>query len=1004
MRNTFYFLTTLILGLFCFNSVLANAQAPEPLFSDAVSSNQLRADIELPPTVKKERGVVINGSLLDATSASAFAKPGAGNTILLNLFADATYYAVLTNSTNSSDGKTTIWTGSLEGQTRSSVAIASTGGVTVGNIRTDDGRWFKIRFKGAGVHAVQELNEADMPPLLEPLVPNIPAGSAIPAAGVAGDSGAIINVMVVYTPAARIGLGGTAGIITEINLAVTMANAAFTASGVGTQFNLAHTAEVAYTEYIGGATACGGDPCSNSFDTSLYDLTLTADGIIDNVHALRDQYKADVVQMIISDHTSGGLGWVMQPGHIGNTGFATAAFSIVDWYGVAGWAFDHEIGHNMGSAHNRSIASVTGAYTYSYGYLSPTSQWHTIMAYGSSCGYCPRTEHWSNPAINHPTSGQALGITVSLPNEADNSTSLNNTKLTAANWRVGVPPTPASLTSHVNGDTFTSGTETFQWGAATGAQQYNIFVGTSIGASNISALNASTNLTATISGLPTDGSQVYVRLFTKLSGVFYFNDYQFTAYTAPAPTPASLTSHVNGDTFTSGTETFQWGAATGAQQYNIFVGTSIGASNISALNASTNLTATISGLPTDGSQVYVRLFTKLSGVFYFNDYQFTAYTAPAPTPASLTSHVNGDTFTSGTETFQWGAATGAQQYNIFVGTSIGASNISALNASTNLTATISGLPTDGSQVYVRLFTKLSGVFYFNDYQFTAYTAPAPTPASLTSHVNGDTFTSGTETFQWGAATGAQQYNIFVGTSIGASNISALNASTNLTATISGLPTDGSQVYVRLFTKLSGVFYFNDYQFTAYTAPAPTPASLTSHVNGDTFTSGTETFQWGAATGADRYLVWAGTSVGASDIGALGTATTTLTLTGLPIDGSLVYVRLYTRISGIWYFNDYLFSAHSSGAALTSHANLATFTSGTEAFTWNAVTGADRYLVWAGTSAGSNDLGALGTVTTSLTFTGLPTDGSEVYIRLYSRISGVWCYRDYLFTAKTITTP
>ena len=65
-------------------------------------------------------------------------------------------------------------------------------------------------------------------------------------------------------------------------------------------------------------------------------------------------------------------------------------------------------------------------------------------------------------------------------------------------------------------------------------------------------------------------------------------------------------------------------------------------------------------------------------------------------------------------------------------------------------------------------------------------------------------------------------------------------------------------------------------------------------DGSTLTGASQAFSW---TGDFlEYWMYVGTSVGAKDIynsGSLGTATST-TVTGLPTDGSTVYVRLWDR--------------------------------------------------------------------------------------------------------------
>ncbi|MCP4113580.1 MAG: hypothetical protein GY749_49995, partial [Desulfobacteraceae bacterium] len=76
-----------------------------------------------------------------------------------------------------------------------------------------------------------------------------------------------------------------------------------------------------------------------------------------------------------------------------------------------------------------------------------------------------------------------------------------------------------------------------------------------------------------------------------------------------------------------------------------------------------------------------------------------------------------------------------------------------------------------------------------------------------------------------------------------------------------------------------------------------------------------------------------------------------------------------------------------------------FLSSTDAtFTWNN-SGASQYLLWIGTSPGSDDIysGSEGT-NTSKTVTGLPSGGETLYVRLSSLIGDDWFTYDYTYTA------
>jgi hypothetical protein len=85
---------------------------------------------------------------------------------------------------------------------------------------------------------------------------------------------------------------------------------------------------------------------------------------------------------------------------------------------------------------------------------------------------------------------------------------------------------------------------------------------------------------------------------------------------------------------------------------------------------------------------------------------------------------------------------------------------------------------------------------------------------MTSPAPGSTLTGTTVTFGWTGVAEAQQYALYAGTSAGANNIYSDFEDLNLSASVSGLPNDGSTVFVRLWTKRGGIWSFNDYTYTA----------------------------------------------------------------------------------------------------------------------------------------------------------------------------------------------
>jgi len=119
----------------------------------------------------------------------------------------------------------------------------------------------------------------------------------------------------------------------------------------------------------------------------------------------------------------------------------------------------------------------------------------------------------------------------------------------------------------------------------------------------------------------------------------------------------------------------------------------------------------------------------------------------------------------------------------------------------------------------------------------------------------------------------------------------------------------------------------------------------------------------------------------------------------------VYVRLYSLINGAWQYTNYTYVASGSpiAAALTTPTpNTTTPLTGTSVtFTWTPGNVATAFEFWAGTLGpgstnlyNSNETGA-----TSATVTDLPSNGSTVYVRLYSLINGVWQYTNYTYIAE-----
>lgn len=102
------------------------------------------------------------------------------------------------------------------------------------------------------------------------------------------DDGSVIDVLVVYTQNARAVAGGShPQALAMIDAAITGVNQDFATSGVLTQLSVIAYQPVFYLEQV-----------NIDFHADLTNLTGTSDGYLDEIHALRDYYAADLVLMV----------------------------------------------------------------------------------------------------------------------------------------------------------------------------------------------------------------------------------------------------------------------------------------------------------------------------------------------------------------------------------------------------------------------------------------------------------------------------------------------------------------------------------------------------------------------------------------------------------------------------------------------------------------------------------------------------------------------------------
>jgi len=245
------------------------------------------------------------------------------------------------------------------------------------------------------------------------------------------DDGSVIDVMILYTD----GMAGAhpgSQIHTRMQYLIDQSNVSYSNSLVATRLRLVHSAQVAYTDDSPGTGVVG--------LTAAHDAVSGNVGVFAGVEADRTTYGADQVTLLRQyvDEACG-LATLIK----GN--YASQAYAVVHdgsktdgsgWY-CSDLTYAHELGHNMGCAHDRDNAGVNGRFSHSYGFQAPSGVFRTVMAYATGCGSpCTRVIHFSNPNVTY--GGAATGVSQASAESADNAATINYTRTEMAAFRATV--------------------------------------------------------------------------------------------------------------------------------------------------------------------------------------------------------------------------------------------------------------------------------------------------------------------------------------------------------------------------------------------------------------------------------------------------------------------------------------------------------------------------------------------------------------------------------------
>jgi peptidyl-Asp metalloendopeptidase len=165
-----------------------------------------------------------------------------------------------------------------------------------------------------------------------------------------------------------------------VDLAIEEGNQSFRISGIGNvKLRLVHAYETNYVEE--GA----------HFD-HVWRFADKGDGYMEEIHLLRDKYKADVALLIVDDPKGCGLATRVYAD-------AEEAFAVVHHECAAStYSLVHEIGHIIGARHELAMDKTMTPFPYGHGYVNG-QKWRDIMSYKDSCGGCQRIPVWSSPKV-----------------------------------------------------------------------------------------------------------------------------------------------------------------------------------------------------------------------------------------------------------------------------------------------------------------------------------------------------------------------------------------------------------------------------------------------------------------------------------------------------------------------------------------------------------------------------------------------------------------------------
>jgi Metallo-peptidase family M12/Secretion system C-terminal sorting domain/Bacterial pre-peptidase C-terminal domain/Fibronectin type III domain len=534
-----------------------------------------------------------------------------------------------------------------------------------------------------------------------------------------------IDIMVVYTQQAENSWGGVSSTIANITQAVTNMNASMSGSGINNvTFRLVHTEKVNYTE-------------SGDFNTDLVRLAGSSDGYMDNVHALRDQYGADLVSLIIGSPTSScGIGYLNTnpTSYSSGNAFNVSLYSCV----VGNFTMAHECGHNMGLRHDWYVDASTTPCSHQHGYVnqvalaqgtsSPSSsRWRTIMAYNDRCAVagfdCTRINLWSNPGTTY--NGDPTGIPIGNNESSDEVYAFYRMACLVAAFRpeAGGGGTQCSSPSGLSTSGITTSSSTASWSPVSGANSYDVDYKASSSGMWINIASGTTSSSWNLFGMSASTSYDWRVRANCSSGSSSYTQSQFTTQaSASCNAPSGLSTL----SITTSSATANWSPVSGADSYDVDYKASSSSMWINIASGTTSSSWNLFDMPASTSFDWRVKANCASGS---SSYTQTQFTTQASSSCNAPSGLTTSSITTSSATANWGFISGANSYDVDYKASSSGMWINIASGTTSSSWSLSGLSASTSYDWRVRVNCSSSSSNYSTTQFTTSTSTLPPPSS-----------------------------------------------------------------------------------------------------------------------------------------------------------------------------------------------------------------------------------------------------------------------------------